>query len=327
MTPTSLHRRGLLALSLAALSPLALAQGGSWPDKPIRFVVAGPAGGGADSFARLIATQLQDRLKQTVIVENKPGANGLLGNDAVAKAPKDGATFLLTASSSIAINPIVVPKMPYDTERDLTPVAQIGLGGILLMSNPASGFKSLKDVVGYAKANPGKLSYGSWGNGSTGHLVMEGLKAHFGVDIQHVPYKSTAAEVLDLLSDNLRLAFTDITSPLPHIRTGKLVALGVTGSARASALPDLPTLPEQGYKFDAEGWFGFFAPGGTPMPIVQRMNEEILRIINQPEMREQFARLNLQVPAPGSAEKFAAIVRSDMQRWQELAKAVKLKVD
>jgi tripartite-type tricarboxylate transporter receptor subunit TctC len=327
MTCRHLNRRSVLAASFASLAPMAFAQPGGWPDKPIRIVVAGPAGGGADSFARLIATQLQVQLKQTVIVENKPGANGLIGNDAVAKAPKDGSSFLLTASSSIAINPIVVPKMPYDTEKDLTPVVQIGTGGILLMSNPNSGLKNLQDMVAFAKANPGKLQYGTWGNGSTGHLVMEGIKAHYGIDVPHVPYKSTAAEVMDLLSDNLRLAFTDISSPLPHMRTGKLVALGATGSARGPALPDLPTLAEQGYKFDAEGWFGVFAPGGTPMAIVQRMNDEIGRIINAPDMRQRFADQNMLVPAHKNAEQFAAVVRGDIQRWQELARTVKLKID
>jgi tripartite-type tricarboxylate transporter receptor subunit TctC len=327
MNPRHLTRRRLLAAALAGLAPRAFAQAGAWPDRPIRLVVAGPAGGGADTFARLIATQLQASLKQTVIVENKPGANGLIGNDAVAKAQKDGTTFLLTASSSIAINPIVVPKMPYDTEKDLVPVVRIGTGGILLLSNPASGLKNLQDMVAFARAHPGRLQYGTWGNGSTGHLVMEGIKAQYGLDMAHVPYKSTAAEVLDLLSDNLRLAFTDITSPIPHIRTGKLVALGATGSARPPALPELPTLAEQGYKFDAEGWFGFFAPGGTPMPIVQRMNQEIGRIIATPDMRQRFADQNLTVPPHGNADQFAAIVRSDVQRWQELARAVRLKID
>ncbi len=187
---TTLRRTTLRTIFGAALLGLASAVGaqagtgtstGTWPDKPIRFVVAGPAGGGNDIFTRMIANVVQASLKQTVIVENKPGANGLIGNDAVAKSPKDGSTFLFTPSSSIAINPIVQAKMPYDTQKDLVPVAQIGAGGILLMSNPASGLKNLQDMVSWAKANPGKLSYGTWGNGSTGHLVMEGIKAHYGL--------------------------------------------------------------------------------------------------------------------------------------------------
>ena len=327
MTVYSLSRRAAFGAAMLLLTAAAGAQTGNWPERPIHFVVAGPAGGGNDIFTRLIATQVQASLKQTVVVENKPGANGLIGNDAVAKAPKDGLTFLFTASSSIAINPLVVAKMPYDTERDLVPVVQMGAGGILLMSNPASGFKNLQDLVKYAKANPGKLSYGTWGNGSTGHLVMEGIKEHYGLEMSHVPYKSTAAEVMDLLSDNLRVAFTDISSPLPHIRNGKLVALGATGSARGPALPDLPTLAEQGYKFDAEGWFGVFAPGGTPMPIVQRMNEEINKALASPELRQRFADQNMLVPPARSAEQFAATVKGDIQRWQGLAKAIKLKAE
>ncbi len=312
------------ALAQASASPVAPS---AWPERPIRFLVAGPAGGGMDAFARLIATQVQASLKQTVIVENRPGANGLLGNDAVAKAPQDGYTYLYTASSSIAINPLVVAKMPYDTEKDLMPVVQLGAGGILLMSNPASGFKSMQDMVQYARANPGKLAYGTWGNGSTGHLVMEGIKAHFGLEMTHIPYKSTAAEVMDLLSDNLRVAFTDIASPLPHIRNGKLVALGATGSARGPALPDLPTLAEQGYQFNADGWFGVFAPGGTPKAIATRMNEEINKALNTPDMRQRFAAQNMLVPQANTIDQFAATVKSDIQRWQSLAKAIKLKAD
>ncbi|MBP6900259.1 MAG: tripartite tricarboxylate transporter substrate binding protein [Burkholderiaceae bacterium] len=332
MSHAKLSRRALLGLTLSGLAgavstPTSAQTASTWPERPIRFIVAGPPGGGNDIFTRMVAAQVQTSLKQTVVVENKPGANGLIGNDAVAKSPKDGHTFLFTASSSIAINPLVVAKMPYDTERDLVPVAQLGAGGILLMSNPASGLKNLQDLVKYAKANPGKLSYGSWGNGSTGHLVMEGIKEAYGLDIPHVPYKSTAAEVMDLLSDNLRLAFTDIASPLPHIRSGKLVALGATGSARGPALPDLPTLAEQGYKFEAEGWFGVFAPGGTPPAIVQRMNDEINKALALPEMRQRFADQNMLVPAGKNAQQFAATVKGDLQRWQALAKAINLKAE
>lgn len=324
----SITRRAWLGASLSMTAGLAFAQGtGNWPERPIRFIVAGPPGGGMDTFVRLIATQVQASLKQAVVVDNRPGANGLIGNDAVAKAPKDGLTFLFTASSSIAINPLVVAKMPYDTERDLVPVAQMGAGGILLMTNPGTGFKTLADLVTYAKAHPGKLSYGSWGNGSTGHLVMEGIKRQYGISMSHIPYKSTAAEVLDLMGDNLPVAFTDIASPLPHIRSGKLVALGATGSARGPALPDVPTLAEQGYKFDAEGWFGVFAPGGTPMPIVHRMNEEINKALSAPETRQRFAAQNMLLPANKSAEQFATTVKADIQRWQGLAKSIDLKAE
>ncbi|MBK8767279.1 MAG: tripartite tricarboxylate transporter substrate binding protein [Burkholderiaceae bacterium] len=320
-------RRAMMGAVLAMLAGAAGAQTGDWPNRPIRLVVAGPAGAGMDIYARLLAAPLQAALKTSIVVDNKAGANSLIGNDAVAKAAPDGYTLLFTPSSAVAINPIVVAKMPYDTLKDLLPVAQIGAGGILLMTNPASGFKSLQDMVRYAKANPGKLTYGSWGNGSTGHLVMEGIKVHYGLDMQHVPYKGTAAVVNDLLGDNIKVAFTDIASPVPHIRSGKLVAMGATGSGRGPALPEVPTLTEQGYKFDADGWYGMFAPAGTPMPIVRRINEEINKILATDEMRQKFASQNMLAPPIKTADQFANTVRSDVEMWQSLAKAIKLKID
>jgi tripartite-type tricarboxylate transporter receptor subunit TctC len=328
MTQPNRGRRAVVAVALLTITLGAQAQTGDWPSKPIKLVVAGPAGAGMDIYARLLAAPLQAALKTPVVVDNKAGANSLIGNDAVAKSAPDGYTFLFTPSSAIAINPIVQPKMPYDTLKDLLPVAQIGAGGILLVTNPATtGFKNLQDMVAYAKAHPGQLLYGTWGNGSTGHLAMEGIKAHYGLDMPHVPYKGTAAVVNDLLAGNLKIAFTDIASPIPHIRAGKLLAIGATGSGRGPALPEVPTVSEQGYKFDADGWYGVFAPAGTPMPIVRRMNEEINKILATDEMRQKFMSQNMLTPPIKTAEQFAATVKSDVEMWQALAKAVKLKVE
>ena len=327
MFDPTLSRRAAIGAALLLLTGVAGAQTGDWPNKPIKLIVAGPAGAGMDIFARLLAGPLQAALKVPIVVDNKAGANSIIGNDAVAKSPPDGYTFLFTPSSAIAINPIVQPKMPYDTQKDLLPVAQVGAAGILLMTNPGSGFKNLADMVRYAKANPGKLTYGSWGNGSTGHLAMEGIKAHYGLDMPHVPYKGTAAVVNDLLGDNIKVAFTDIASPVPHIRSGKLVPLGATGSGRGPALPEVPTVSEQGYKFDADGWYGVFAPAGTPMPMVRRMNEEINKILAADEMRQRFAAQNMLAPATKNADQFAATVKSDIELWQALAKAIKLKIE
>ncbi|MFO1268611.1 MAG: tripartite tricarboxylate transporter substrate-binding protein [Rubrivivax sp.] len=320
-------RRTFLGAALASVALAAGAQPGDWPSKPIKLIVAGPAGAGMDIYARLLAAPLQAALKQAIVVDNKAGANSIIGNDAVAKAAPDGYTFLFTPSSAIAINPVIQPKMPYDTLKDLLPVAQIGAGGILLMTNPQSGFKTLADVVKYAKANPGKLTYGSWGNGSTGHLAMEGIKAHYGLDMPHVPYKGTAAVVNDLLADNIKVAFTDIASPIPHIRAGKLVAVGATGSGRGPALPEVPTVTEQGYKFDADGWYGVFAPAGTPAAIVKRMNEEINKILATDEMKAKFHQQNMLTPPIKTADQFAATVKADVELWQALAKAIKLKIE
>ncbi|MET1115958.1 MAG: tripartite tricarboxylate transporter substrate binding protein [Comamonas sp.] len=326
MIRTPITRRTLLAGS-AAFVFHAHAATANWPSRPIRLVVPGPAGSGMDIFGRLIAQQLQEALRQTVVVDNKPGANSLIGTDNVAKAPADGYTLLLSPSSAIAINPIIQAKMPYDTEKDLLPVAQVGSAGILLVAHPSTGFKNLADLVRHAKAQPGKLVYGSWGSGSTGHLAMEGIKAHYGLAMEHVPFKGVAQLVTDMLGNNIPVGFTDIASPVPHIRAGKLVALGCTGSARGPALPEVPTLYEQGFRFDMNGWYGVFAPAGTPPEVVQRLNQEINRILATDEVIQKFALQNMAKPPIKSVEQFATTVKQDVAIWQNLAKVAKLRVD
>ena len=285
---------------------------GNWPDRPIRMVVAGSSGAGGDVFARLISEPLSKVLKQPVVVEPKAGANGLIACDAVAKAAGDGYTLLFAPSSAILINPVIHPKMPYDTERDLVPITQVGAAGILLVANPSTGFKNLADMVAYARAHPGKLAYGSWGTGSSGHLAMEGIKG-------------TSQLVTDLLANNISVGFTDIQSPLPHVRAGRLVALGQTGSQRWPATQDLPTLSEQGYRFEADGWYGVFAPAGTPQAIVDRLNEEINRLQKTDAVRQKIEGQNMIVPPARSAALFAASIRKDAAIWQGLARVTNLK--
>jgi tripartite-type tricarboxylate transporter receptor subunit TctC len=302
----------------------AIANTDKWPSRPIRLVVAGSAGAGGDIFARLIAEPLSRTLKQPVVVDPKPGANGLIACDTVAKAPGDGYTLLFAPSSSILINPVIHPKLPYNAEKDLVPVTQVGAAGILLMANPSTGFKNLADMVAYAKAHPGKLAYGSWGTGSSGHLAMEGIKAHYGLDMPHVPYKTIVTEVTDLIANNISVAFTDIASPIPHMRSGRLVGLGQTGSQRWPATQDVATLSEQGFKFDADGWYGVFAPAGTPTEIIDRLNEEINRLQKTDEVRQKIEGQNMIVPPSRSAKQFAASVRKDAAIWQGLAKVTDL---
>jgi tripartite-type tricarboxylate transporter receptor subunit TctC len=217
--------------------------------------------------------------------------------------------------------------MPYDAMKDLTPVAQVGAAGVLLVAHPSTGFRNLANMVRYVKANPGKLAYGSWGNGSTGHLIMEAIKAHYGLSMQHVPYKGSAQLVTDLLSKNMLLGFTDIASPVPHIRSGKLVALACTGTARGPALPEVPTLAEQGYPFNKEGWYGVFAPVGTPPDIVQRLNAEINRILANDDVVQKYAQQNMPRPVTKTVAQFAATVREDVTAWQKLAKQAGLQID
>ncbi|MCT9810763.1 tripartite tricarboxylate transporter substrate binding protein [Acidovorax sp. Be4] len=326
MNNTWINRRSVLMGSLLLGAGVkAQANGDSWPARPIRIVVAGSAGAGGDIFARLIAAPLQEILKQPVVVDPKPGANGLIACDAVAKAPGDGYTLLFAPSSAILINPVIHAKLPYNTEKDLTPVIQVGAAGILLVANPATGFKNLADMVAYAKAHPGKLAYGSWGNGSSGHLTMEGIKAHYGLDMPHVPYKALSTEVSDLLGNNISVAFTDIASPIPHMRSGKLVALGTTGSQRWPATQDVASLTEQGYRFDADGWYGVFAPASTPRKIIDTLNEELNRVQKMPEVRQKIEGQNMSVPVGRSARQFAESIKADAVIWQGLAKTTNLK--
>lgn len=325
-----MQRRILVGAGLASLllSSHALAQQpAAWPARPIKLIVAGPPGSGMDIYARMLQVPLQTALQKPVVIENKAGANGLIGNDSVAKSAADGYTFLFTPSSSIVLNPIIQAKMPYDTVKDLLPVAQVGQSGALIVANPKSGFKNLSEMVAYVKAHPGKVSYGSWGSGSTGHLAMEAIKQHYGLDMPHVPYKGTAALLNDLLGNNITVGFTDIASPIPHIKASKLVAVGITGSKRGPALPELPTVTEQGFKFDADGWYGMFAPGGTPKEIVQRMNAEVNKILQQEDTHQKFLQQNMPVPPIKTAEEFAATVHSDLQLWQGIGKKVSIQLD
>lgn len=326
MNNTLIKRRTVLMSSfLLGAGVSAFANTGNWPSRPIRLVVAGSPGAGGDIFARLIAEPLSKVLKQPVVVEPKPGANGLIACDAVAKAAGDGYTLLFAPSSAILINPVMIAKMPYNPEKDLIPITQVGAAGILLVANPSTGFKNLADMVAYAKANPGKLAYGSWGNGSSGHLVMEGIKARYGLDMTHVPYKTLVSEVTDLIANNISVGFTDIQSPIPHMRNDRLVGLGQTGSQRWPATQDLPTLSEQGYKFEADGWYGVFAPAGTPTEIIDRLNDEINRLQATDEVRQKIEGQNMIVPASRSAKQFAASVKKDAAIWQGLAISANLK--
>lgn len=326
MHSTPIRRRSvLLGGVLLGTGIGALASPDTWPDRPIRMVVAGSSGAGGDIFARLIADPLSKALKQPIVVEPKAGANGLIACDAVAKAAADGYTLLFAPSSSILLNPVIHAKMPYDTDKDLVPVTQVGAAGILLVANPSTGFKNLADMVAYAKANPGKLAYGSWGTGSSGHLAMEGIKAHYGLDMPHAPYKTLMGEVTDLLSNQISVGFTDIQSPIPHMRAGRLVGLGQTGSQRWPATQDLPTLAEQGYKFEADGWYGVFAPAGTPQAIVDRLNAEINRLQKTDAVRQKIEAQNMVVPPARNAAQFALAIKKDAAIWQGIARTTNLK--
>lgn len=319
--------------SLGGIAMTALASAGSlaaagvahaepaWPARPIRLVVPSSAGSGTDLFARLLAERLGKALKQSIVIDNKTGATGMIGNDAVAKAKPDGYTLLFTYAASVVINQTLQPKLPYDALRDLIPVAQVGSGGNFLVVSPDFPARNLKEFVAYIKANPDAYDYASWGVGSGGHLTMESLKMQAGIKLRHVPYKTVPQILNDLQGGIVKVAFVDSSSPLQLIRTGKIRVLALSGSRRGPALPGLATMTEQGFPFNTDSWYGMFVPAGTPAPIVQRLNAEVNRVLADPEMRERFIQLNMSEMPPKSSEQFAQTVRSDIRTWSEVIRA------
>src|SRR5438270_5449361 len=254
-----------------------------YPSRRITFVVPYPAGGATDVLARLLANKLQESWKQTVLVENKSGGGGVVGNDYVAKAQPDGYTVLV-AITQIIQAPSLVSKLPYDVFRDLAPVTQVGLSTIVLTVPDPQPIKSVKELVDLAKANPGKLPYGSFGNATTSHLYGELLKKNADIDMTHVPYRGSSPLLNDMLGNTVNAAFVDLTTASAQINAGKIRALAVGGEKRRTQLPNVPTLAELGYPgFEIEGWIGIFVPAGTPKDIVTKLSAELARIIASPE--------------------------------------------
>ena len=320
-----LTRRDLLCAALATMVvPAVHAQAAGWPARPVKMIVPSAAGGPTDLFARLFADHMAKTFGQPFVVENKVGANGLIGNDAVAKSSPDGYNILFTYAAAIAINPALLPKMPYDTFTDLQPVAQIGATGTLLVVTPDFPASNIREFIEHVKANPGKFNYGSWGQGSGGHLSMEALKHAAGLQLTHVPYKSIPPIFTDLLGGNLQVAFVDPFTSLPHIRAGKIRPLMISGTRRGPALPDVPTMTEAGYRFEADAWFGVFLPAGTPAAISQRLNQEISRISQMPETMARFTALNMPASPIKTVEQFTQTVRDDFMTWSAIIKTAKV---
>ncbi len=314
-------RRLLVAAAVALSSSPLLAQVPGWPTKPVRVVVPSGAGGPSDTFARIMAEHMSRTFKQPFVIDNKPGANGLIGNDLVAKATPDGYTLLFSYAAAIVVNHTLIPKLPYDTLKDLQPIAQIGAGGGLLVVTADFPAKTLKELVGLVKANPGKYDYASWGYGSGGHLAMEAIVMQAGLKMNHVPYKTVPLALNDLLGGQINIGWVDPSTALTHIRAGKLRPLATASTRRGPALPDLPTMSEGGIKFDVDAWYGMFAPVGTPAAIVKLVNEEANRILALPEIKARFNALNLPDPPIKTVEQFTQTVRDDIQAWGAVIKA------
>lgn len=322
---THLHRRRLLAA--AAVLPFARpAWAQAWPAKPVKIVVPYPPGGATDILGRMIAAQLQTAWGQQVIVENKAGAGGVVGNDSVAKSPADGYTVLLSITAIVQAATLF-PKLPYDPYKDFAPVSQLSTSTSLFCVSSKLAPKTLAEFVAQVKAEPGKHAFGSFGNGSSAHIQGELLRTQAGLDMAHVPYKGAAPMVTDLLGGQLTSAFVDAGTARSHMASGALRALAVTGTERLKMAPDAPLLSELGYKyFEPKGWFGFFVPTGTPAAVVKMLAEAIGRAVRTPEITARIHDLG-QTPVGGTPEAFAEVIRHDGPLYARLIKDLNIKLD
>ena len=313
-------------LSAAICVPgLALAQ--AYPSKPIRFVVPYPAGGPLDTVARLLAQKISGSVGQPVVVDNKPGAGGNIGADIVAKSPADGYTILMGAVATHAINPTLYASIPYDPVRDFAPITQVASTPNVLVVNPGVPAASVAEFIAYAKANPGKLNFGSGSTGSAGHLAGELFKAMAGVEMTHVPYKGAAPAMNDLIGGQVQLMFDNLASSLGQVRAGKVRALAVTTAKRTPLAPELPTIAEAGLpSFDISTWFGVFAPAGTPREALDRLHAQFTLGLAAPDVREKMQNLGAE-PVGSTPQEFAAYIRAEADKYARVIKASGAKAD
>jgi tripartite-type tricarboxylate transporter receptor subunit TctC len=315
---------GLIAV-LALCSGEASAQ--SYPAKPVKIIAPFPPGGAPDLFARLVAENLGASLGQQMVVENRPGAGGNIASEAAARATPDGYTLYLAAHPPFTLNPLLFSRAPYDAVKDFAPIALLGSQWFVLVINPALPARSVQELVAYAKANPGKLSYGSAGIGTPHHLGMEYLKVALGLDMVHVPYKGASPVIPDLVSGAIPVALSGLTVAAAHIKSGKLIPLALTSAQRSPAMPGVPTIAETivpGYEVTA--WFALVAPAGTPKEIVTRLNAEAVRTMSKPELLGRLGALGLE-PQTSSPEGLGEVIKTEITRWERVIKEGKLKAD
>ena len=326
---------GALALGLAAVTGAgsALAQtpatspGQAFPNKPVRIVVPQTPGGASDALARIIGQKLAERWGQPVVVENKPGAGGNVGTDAVAKSPADGYTLLMSYVGTQAINGSVYKSLSYEPFKDFAPVATLATVPFALVVNQAFPVKTAGELIAYAKAHPGTVNFGSAGNGSLNHLLGEMVNMKQGVKLVHVPYKGAAGALTDTIGGQIQMTFTSLPSVAGHIRGDKLRAIAVTGTRRSATFPNLPTFSEAGIAgLELSPWFGLLAPAGTPEPVVRKINADVAELLREREVIEKFAGLGAE-PYVTQPEQFGRILQDDIQKWAQVVKASGARID
>jgi tripartite-type tricarboxylate transporter receptor subunit TctC len=316
--------RLFLLLLACAFATGAAAQ---YPDKPIRLIVPQAPGSATDTVARILGAELGKELGQQIVIDNRPGGALTLGLDLTAKADPDGYTICMGPIGALAINRHMVAKLPYDIERDLQPIALVTRGHLLLAVSPTLPFKSVQEIIDYAKQNPGKLLNASSSNGSPGHVGGELFKYMSGTDIVHVPYRGGAAAINDLIAGRVHLMFESLNSIAPHAKAGTVRPLAVSGARRSPGFPDLPTVAEAGVRgYEAPTWSGVIAPAGVPRPIIDRLNAGINKAIESQTFRDRFASIGDE-PAGGSPEEFAEVIRKDSAKWADVIRRAGARLD
>jgi tripartite-type tricarboxylate transporter receptor subunit TctC len=312
----------LLFLILLCAAP-AWAQ--QWPAKPLRYIVPFPPGGFNDTLARTLAAELPKTLGQPVIVDNRPGGNTIIGTELAAKSPADGYTLYGAALPFSVIQSLY--KTSFDVTKDFAPITLAGVTPNLLVANPGAPFNSVKELIAYAKANPGQLNYASTGNGTSNHLSFELFKAMTGTQVTHVAYKGSAPAVTDLIAGQVQVMFDNTPNVLPHVKAGKLKALAVSSKSRTSQAPEIPTVDEAGVPgYDVGVWFGVLTVAGTPRPIVQRLNAEMVKVLTSPGVKERFGKVGVDVVAD-SPEHFSQFLKSEVARWAKVIQDAGIKAD
>ena len=321
-----LYAAATLALCGALVQPAAQAQQ-AWPAKPVRLLVPFSAGGVTDLLARSVAQRMGEAIGQTVVVDNRPGANTIIAYEILARAGADGYTLMLEGFNGLVLNPLLHPKLPYNPEKDIAPVGLIGFSPVMVVVNPQVPAKTLRELVDYARANPDKLNFGSSGIGGVVHISTEWFMSLTGIRMTHVPYKGGASALPDLMGGQLQVLFNPPLTAIPLVKAGKLRALAVSSSRRLSAIPDVPTVAELGYPgYDAATWFSVLARRGSPQLILDRLTSELKKIVETPALREQFAAQAIEFQWGGPAE-VAALVKKDLARWGEVIRKGGIKVD
>lgn len=317
-TSTAMATVGLLGL-IPMKQTHAQESAANFPSKTITIIVPFSAGGTTDILARLVGTHLSKKFGQSVVVENRAGAGGNIGTAAVARAPADGYTLVMGTIGTHTINPSLYKNMPYDAIKDFAPITRVAMVPNLLVANKDAPFNTVPELIAYGKANPGKLSFGSSGNGTTLHLSGELFKLKTGVNMTHIPYKGSSPAVADLISGQIDMIFDNMPSAYPQVKNGRLKALGVTSANRDPLLPNTPAVKETVPGFEVMSWFGLWAPAATPAPIVDKLNKEIVEIINKPEVQETI-RAQGAMPKPETPKEFAAFINEETKKWADVVK-------